>query len=285
MTQPSNQIGTNWRNLTNETYQELVGLFTSNGTLKEAIKVGHLHNGPTPLQVALDNFITENAQLRLLKTKADTLSASNEPVLVTGESGTGKELVARILHGNRQGGFVAVNITAVTETLFESELFGHVRGAYSGAMADRDGLIEAASEGTLFIDELGDMPLSCQAKLLRTIHEKTYRKVGTEKELPARCRFIFATHQNLPNLIAKGTFRLDLYYRINTFVLHTLPLRDRLEEIPLLANSFGLPESKEADFLKRLGIVMLGGGNNGWPGNVRELQTYVKRYLMFGEIV
>ena len=186
-----------------------------------------------------DEFITEHEPPMLMKANAIKLAHRPECVLITGASGTGKELIAQILHGTRKGNFVAVNTCAITDTLFESELFGHVRGSFTGALTDRDGLIKETDgekvghTGTLFLDEIGDMPLHLQPKLLRMIQNRTYRRVGSSKDEQVRCRVIAATHQDLPKLIADGKFRLDLYERLNVFHLHIPPLYERRGDIKL----------------------------------------------------
>src|SRR6185295_5643718 len=186
---------------------------------------------------AMECFKTQNPTCIKLKQNAIKLSVLKEPVLITGESGTGKELIAKILHGTRTGEFVAVNINAITDTLFEAELFGSKKGSYTGADRDRKGLIEQATGGTLFIDEIGDLHNMQQVKLLRLLQESTYRQVGSSSESIAECRFVFATHRDLLRLIEKGTFRRDLYERLSCFKLKILPLRERAGDLEL----FNLP--------------------------------------------
>ena len=202
-------------------------------------------------------------------------------VLVTGESGTGKEVVARNLHLNSLRAdepFVPINCGAIPRELLESELFGHEKGAFTGATSSREGRFELANGGTLFLDEIGDMPLSMQVKLLRVLQERSFERVGGIKTITTDVRIIAATHQNLEEMIAKGEFRQDLYFRINVFPIEMPPLRDRSEDVPLLLNE--LITSMESD---NRGSVRFNSAaiaalkNYQWPGNVRELANLVER--------
>jgi transcriptional regulator with PAS, ATPase and Fis domain len=172
----------------------------------------------------------------------DEISGLNKSVLILGETGTGKELIARRLHASssRQGEFIAENCATIPENLFESILFGHVKGSSSGAFRDKKGLLELAHNGTIFLDEIGRLPLSQQAKLLRVIQEMEVRRVGDDRHahIPLTCRFIFATKQNLEEMVDEGSFLEDLLYRIDVLQLTAPPLRDRTEDIPLLAKLF-----------------------------------------------
>jgi len=196
-------------------------------------------------------------------------------VLIRGETGTGKELIAREIHrlSKRRGPFVAVNTAAIAESLAESELFGHVRGAFTGADANRTGFFEQAHNGTLFLDEIGDMPLPAQTKILRSLQERCIQPVGSSKSIAVDVRVITATHQDLSHAIAEGHFRQDLYYRIKGLELHVPPLRVRQEDIILLANYFLDRLSGKLPELPRLAAdainVLL---THAWPGNVRELE-------------
>ncbi|MEO5327818.1 MAG: sigma-54-dependent Fis family transcriptional regulator [Magnetococcus sp. THC-1_WYH] len=201
------------------------------------------------------------------------------PVLLLGESGTGKELIARALHDasdRANAPFVPVECSGLTETLFESELFGHRKGSFTGALADKNGLVDAVSGGTLFMDEIGDVPHALQVKLLRLLESHTYRKVGDTKPQRANFRLVCATNRNLDKMMAQGQFRQDLYYRISTYPIHLPPLRERLEDIGLLAQSILkriAPErviqlSTEVLFLLR---------NYYFPGNIRELVNLLER--------
>ena len=203
---------------------------------------------------------------------------SDAPVIIFGESGTGKELVANAIHhvGPRRGKpFVKVNCAALTESLLESELFGHVKGAYTGAYRGREGRFEAAHGGDIFLDEIGDLPLSTQVKLLRVLEEKVIERVGDNRPIPVNVRIISATNRDLKSLVEKGSFRNDLFFRINVIPITLPPLRQRVEDLPLLAEAFfkrGLLKSGKA----------VGGISNeamgaltayDWPGNVRELKS------------
>ena len=211
-----------------------------------------------------------------------TIAGTSSTVLVSGESGTGKELVARAIHFNsirRDRPCVALNCGAVPETLLESELFGHMRGAFTGASANKKGLVEAAEGGTIFLDEIGEMAPSMQVKLLRVLQDRRYRRLGGTEEVQADVRVIAATNQDLPKMVGEGRFREDLFYRLNVLTIPLPPLRDRFEDIPLLAEHF-LREfatqmrkpvgSISADAMRRL-------QEHAWPGNVRELQNAMER--------
>jgi two-component system response regulator PilR (NtrC family) len=210
------------------------------------------------------------------------VARSQAPVHISGESGTGKELVARLIHlsGPRsEGPFIAVNCGAIPGELMESELFGHKRGSFTGAVADKKGLIETAEGGTLFLDEVADLPLHMQVKLLRVIQEKTLRPVGGNAEVPVDVRLLSATHKDLVELVALGKFREDLFYRINVIEIRVPALRERAGDIPELAEQI----------LKRLGrrsggapvqitpaaLELLRG--HDFPGNVRELENVLER--------
>ncbi|MCA1905238.1 MAG: sigma-54 dependent transcriptional regulator [Desulfarculus sp.] len=212
---------------------------------------------------------------------ADTLAT----VLITGESGTGKELVARSLHrhsSRRQGPWVVVNCAALPDSLIESELFGHVKGSFSGALQDKKGLVAAAEGGTLFLDEIGDLSPNLQAKLLRLMQQGEYRPVGGTQTQKADVRFIAATNQNLQAKVAGGGFREDLYYRLNVIHLDIPPLRQRPEDIPALAAYF-LERYSRLYGIKNLTIgprTMDILRSRPWPGNVRELENVIKRAVI-----
>jgi sigma-54 specific flagellar transcriptional regulator A len=202
-------------------------------------------------------------------------------VMILGESGTGKEVVARNLHYNshrRSKPFVPVNCGAIPGELLESELFGHEKGAFTGAITSREGRFELAQGGTLFLDEIGDMPLHMQVKILRVLQEKTYERVGSNKTLQADVRIIAATHKNLEDMIAKGEFREDLYYRLNVFPIEVPPLRERVEDIPLLLNELiSRMEKEKRGSLRFNSAAILSLCRHEWPGNVRELANLVER--------
>jgi DNA-binding NtrC family response regulator len=205
-------------------------------------------------------------------------------MLLEGESGTGKELIARAIHkgSNRKGNFVAVNCGSVSAELLESELFGHVKGAFTGANQAHDGLFTYADQGTLLLDEIGDMPLSMQVHLLRTLEGKIIRPVGGNHEIPIDVRVLAATNKDLTELVTRGEFREDLFYRLNVLTLHMPALRDRVEDIPLLCLHFYNKLAAE------MGINPIGLGevelaklsSYSWPGNIRELKNVIERSLL-----
>jgi len=203
---------------------------------------------------------------------------SDAPVIIYGESGTGKELVGRAIHeiGDRKKGpYVKVNCASLTDSLLESELFGHVRGAFTGAIRDRVGRFEKASQGDLFLDEIGDLPLTTQVKLLRVLEEKTIERVGSSTVVPVDVRIISATNRDLGRMIAEGTFRKDFFFRINVIPIHLPPLRERSGDIPLLAEAFfrkiQLKSGKQIEGLSNEAMETLIA--HAWPGNVRELKS------------
>jgi sigma-54 specific flagellar transcriptional regulator A len=211
----------------------------------------------------------------------EQVAGSDANVLILGESGTGKEVVARNLHyhsSRREGPFVPVNCGAIPSDLLESELFGHEKGAFTGAISDREGRFEMAEGGTLFLDEIGDMSLQMQVKILRVLQERTFERVGSNKTITSDVRILAATHRNLEEGIKTGDFREDLFYRLNVFPIEVPPLRDRVEDIPLLVNEL----VRRIEHEKR-GSVRLSPGaiytlcQYGWPGNVRELANLVER--------
>ena len=222
---------------------------------------------------AFDQILTcDRRMLRLLR-EAELHAGSEIPILVTGSTGTGKELMARSIHraSRRAGGpFVAVNMLALSPTLFESEFFGHTRGAFTGADRDKAGFLAQASGGTLFLDEIGDLSLEIQGKLLRVLQEGEYVPVGKTRPEQADVRFVAATNQDLPRLVQRGRFRKDLFYRLQFAHLQLPPLRSRQEDIPLLAACFLKATARpDAVLTTEAQAALL---RHGWPGNVRELK-------------
>ncbi len=213
------------------------------------------------------------------------VAATTANVLIYGESGTGKELVARTIHmlsPRNSEGFVPLNCAAVPDNLLESELFGHEKGAFTGAVQARQGKFELARGGTIFLDEIGEMPLALQAKLLRVLQERSFERVGGSREIKADVRVIAATNRNLQIEVAEGRFREDLFYRLNVFPIHLPPLRERIDAIPALADFFLRRFSRQSG--KRLAGVedasLEAMKNYSWPGNVRELQNVIERAVI-----
>jgi two-component system response regulator PilR (NtrC family) len=231
-----------------------------------------------------ENIIGRSRRMQEIFALVERVAQTNSTVLLEGESGTGKELIARAVHyASRRSNnrFLSVNCGALPETLLESELFGHERGAFTGAVRDKKGLFREASKGTLFLDEIGEMAPSMQVKLLRALQEKKVRKIGGHREEPVDVRIIAATNQNLMEQIQKGQFREDLYYRINVIPIRLPALRERREDIPLLVEHFirkcaeemGIDHKRvSADAMRQLEA-------HDWPGNVRELENLVERAL------
>ena len=201
------------------------------------------------------------------------------PVLLLGESGTGKEVVARSIHAaNPVGQFVPIDCGSLVGTLMESELFGHTKGSFSGAVADKKGLVELADGGTAFLDEIGDLPLEMQVKLLRLVQEREYRAVGSLQWRKVDLRIVAATHRNLEEEVARGGFRQDLYYRLNVLTIRLPPLRDRVEDIPLLiAHFLARHRSPELGVAELPPDVLKALDTYHWPGNVRELMHAIER--------
>jgi two-component system, NtrC family, response regulator PilR len=222
-----------------------------------------------------------DAMLELFK-MIETIAKTNSTVLITGESGTGKDLVARAVHYNslrRENPFVALNCGGLPETLLESELFGHMRGAFTGADVNKKGLIEVAERGTIFLDEIGEMTQTMQVKLLRVLQDRRFRRLGGTEEVQADIRVIAATNQDLQKMVAESRFREDLYYRINVIQVHLPPLRDRKEDVPLLAehflNKYAQGIDKPVKGISHEAQALLSAYS--WPGNVRELENVIER--------
>ena len=212
---------------------------------------------------------------------------SEATILITGESGTGKELVARAVHElgrRREGPFVKINCAALNEALIESELFGHAKGAFTGAYKHRQGLFEAGSGGDIFLDEIGDIPLPTQAKLLRVLETRQFTRIGSNLPIEVDVRFITATNQDLTRMVAEGSFREDLYFRINVFPIHLPPLRERREDIPLLVNTF-VHDLRNSSAKRISGLspeAMDAFMQYEWPGNVRELKSALEYAFAVG---
>lgn len=236
-------------------------------------------------QWSMNDIIGKSLPMKNIFDLIERVAPSTSNVLITGESGTGKEVVAKAIHqlSPRSGKpFVAVNCTAIPDALLESELFGHVKGSFTGAMTDKKGLFAEADGGTLFLDEIGDMDMSLQAKILRVLQERMVRPVGSNESRPVDVRVIAATHKDLKKAIGNATFREDLYYRLAVIPLAVPPLRHRVEDIPLLANHFlnkySLLNGGRVNGLSHEALQKLMGLS--WPGNVRELENLVERLVV-----
>ena len=258
-------------------------------TLGRAFGMARLRGRSTdPIESAGHELLGESRAIRDLRKLLGKLAPTESPVLIRGESGTGKELVARTLHRQSQRHarpFVAINCGAIPEHLIQSELFGHEKGAFTGAHQRKIGRIEAAHGGTLFLDEIGDLPLELQANLLRFLPEKHIERVGGSQPIPVDVRVLAATHVDLEAAIINGRFREDLYYRLNVLQVFTAPLRERHGDMAMLANHFARFYSQETGrrprtFSEQALVAM---GNHDWPGNVRELANRVRRGLVLAE--
>ncbi len=234
---------------------------------------------------AFGDLVGKSGVLRQLISQIDMVAPTEASVLILGETGTGKELVAHEIHRRsqrKQGPLVRVNCASIPRELFESELFGHVRGSFTGAIKDRAGRVETADKGTLFLDEIGELPLDLQSKLLRFLQEKKYERVGDDRTRHADVRIIGATNRDLKKAVAAGRFREDLYYRLHVFPIHVPPLRERKDDIPPLASHFvnlSVRDLKSAKpRLTRAAVTEL--LNYDWPGNVRELRNVIERAVI-----
>jgi two-component system response regulator PilR (NtrC family) len=276
-----------------------VAVITAHGNIEtavQALKLGAFDFISKPLDLNHLRNIVENAlklddepvgeesqllgnspPMRELRDMIDKVARSQAPVHISGESGTGKELVARLIHDSgprAQGPFVPVNCGAIPTELMESEFFGHRKGSFTGAVADEVGLVQSADGGTLFLDEIADLPLAMQVKLLRVIQEKTVRPVGSSKEEPANARILSATHRSLADMVSKGEFREDLYYRINVIELKVPALRERGNDVILLAEHILKRLDPNAVLEQSACTALL---NYAFPGNVRELENMLER--------
>ncbi|RPH66374.1 MAG: PEP-CTERM-box response regulator transcription factor [Burkholderiales bacterium] len=236
----------------------------------------------------LDGLLTRDPSLLKICRQIERIAPTSATVLLLGESGTGKEVLARALHqlSPRSGKrFVAINCAAIPEALLESELFGHERGAFTGAVKQTQGKIEVADGGTLFLDEIGDLPLALQAKLLRFLQERTIERIGGRSEIGVDVRVLCATHCNLRELIAEGTFREDLFYRLSEIVITIPPLRDRIGDAALLAHAFvqRFANQNGRDRLVLGDDAVEAISRHGWPGNVRELENCIKRAVIMAD--
>ncbi|MBU60143.1 MAG: sigma-54-dependent Fis family transcriptional regulator [Alcanivorax sp.] len=266
----------------------IVQILKFNALLEE--RTAHLRDENRQLKDALSSaqpahgILGESEPLRAALQNALKVADTEVTVLITGESGTGKERFAELLHdqsGRRDGPFLAINCAAIPEQLLESELFGHERGAFTGANAAKKGKIEMADGGTLFLDEIGDMSPDLQTKLLRVLEKRVIQRVGGNRHIPVTVRILAATHKNLQQAVNEGRFRLDLYYRLNVFPLHLPPLRERPGDVRLLTRHFLYRTNRE---YRR--NVVLGDGvlerleSYAWPGNIRQLENILRRAVL-----
>jgi len=235
----------------------------------------------------LGSMVGRSAPMRALFQLIETVAPTATTILISGETGTGKEMVARAIHQTsprHRGRFVAINVSAIPETLLDAELFGHAKGAFTGAVAMRQGRLEQADGGTLFLDEVGTMPMALQMKMLRVLQEREFERIGDSRTIKVDVRIVAATNADLSKMVKEGTFREDLYYRLNVIPVHLPPLRDRVEDIPLLVNGFlekfgrdpgaanREPRTVSQEAMRRL-------MSYSWPGNVRQLENAVERAL------
>jgi DNA-binding NtrC family response regulator len=259
---------------------------------RAAMGAGPDANGDDSTSYRFENIIGASPAMQAVFRLIARCAPTNSTVMLRGESGTGKEVIARAIHYNslrKDHPFVPVDCTSLSENLLESELFGHVKGSFTGAVSNKKGLFEMADGGTLFLDEIGNIPLSTQAKLLRFIEEREFKAVGDTRTQSVDIRLITATNKNLEGMVADGNFRDDLYYRINIFPIEIPPLRERREDIPALANYFLQQFGAEMKQPTRefspgaMNLLM----NHDWPGNVRELENVVERAVILasGDVI
>jgi two-component system nitrogen regulation response regulator NtrX len=263
--------------------------------VRNAVRQRHLEAENRALRARADRRLTmvgDSREMLQLRDQVAMAAPTNGRVLVFGENGTGKELVARTIHAmsrRRHGPFVEVNCAAIPEELIESELFGHVRGAFTGAVADRQGRFEAADSGTIFLDEVGDMSLKTQAKVLRVLQEQVVERVGSTQHVRVDVRVVAATNKDLPAAIKAGQFREDLYFRLNVIPIFVPPLRARQADIPLLADHFMAGFAREYGRRpKRLSPEAVAELQRyAWPGNVRELRNVIERLMIMaaGDVI
>src|ERR1700716_4629821 len=254
---------------------EKVHLVTENEFLRERVTT----------EESLDGIIGTSANIQDVLRMISRLKDTRTPVLISGESGTGKELVARAIHFRgtmAQTPFVAVDCGSLVPTLMESELFGYEKGAFTGAIKTKAGLFQAANGGTIFLDEIGELPLEMQAKLLRVLQEKEVRPVGSNSNVTIDVRVIAATNRDLEAAYRDGTFRKDLYFRLNVVTVHLPPLRERRSDIPVLVHHF-LDRYAPGDSIQVTSTAMKCLLQYDWPGNVRELENSIERAVALGD--
>jgi two-component system response regulator AtoC len=273
-----------------DTFSVAIGDVITFGTVRACIRRGRVKDREeTSGQIGLDEPVIVDPVMKALVTEARRAAQGDLPVLLLGETGVGKEVLARFIHrSSRQsaGKFVVVHVAALSESLLESELFGHEKGAFTGATEARAGIIESADGGTVLLDELGEIPSSLQVKLLRVLEERSVTRIGARKSRPIDIRFIAATHRDLAAEIARGMFRADLFYRINGISLHIPPLRERRADIPAIAEALLEAACRRLDRAHVPGLsqhVLRLFEQYDWPGNVRELRNVMDRVAVFCE--
>lgn len=250
------------------------------GAVLEEIRASHSHVRDEGRAATGTRLIGDSSDMQTVRLLVEKVAPSPATVLITGESGTGKEVVARRIHelSGRDGPFVAVNCGAIPEHLLESELFGHERGAFTGAVRARPGRFEQAKGGTFFLDEIGDMPSVMQVKLLRVLEERVIERVGGNTSIPVDIRLVAATHRDLPARIDEGVFREDLYYRLSVFPIEISPLRDRPDDVrPLVDEFVGRLQQQKSVTLTFSDAAITRLQQYDWPGNVRELANLIER--------
>ena len=243
--------------------------------LEEELQIGH----------QFDEIVGESSALKRVLKQVEDVASTDATVLILGETGTGKELIARAIHQlspRRDHAFVKLNCSAIPSGLLESELFGHEKGAFTGAIAQKIGRLELAHQGTFFLDEVGDLPPELQPKILRALQEKEFERVGGTRTIPVNVRLVAATNRDLAKMVAAGQFRSDLYYRLKVFPVTLPPLRERREDIPLLVRYFLNTHSKRMG--KRIETIppetMQALVHWRWPGNIRELENFMERSVI-----
>ncbi|MCB0308147.1 MAG: sigma-54-dependent Fis family transcriptional regulator [Bdellovibrionales bacterium] len=242
----------------------------------------------TPFRARFGDMIGNSRQMQDVYRWVSRAAETDSTVLISGESGTGKELVAKAIHfsGSRKSkAFIAINCAALPENLLESELFGHRKGAFTGALRDKEGKFELADHGTLFLDEIGEMPLNLQSKLLRVLQEKEFERVGDSATIKVNVRIIAASNRNLENAVIEKLFREDLFYRLNVLAIHVPPLRERREDLPLLIDHFLEEKARRAGVLKKTlskeaASYLL---QYDYPGNIRELENMIERAVVISQ--
>ena len=247
--------------------------------------VNHVPTHESENREKFGDIIGHSAKMQEVFTLVEKVADSDSTIIINGESGTGKGLIARAIHNNsdrKDKPFITINCGAIPENLLESELFGHVRGAFTGAASSKPGKFELASRGSIFLDEIGDMSANLQVKILRVLEEREFEQVGGSKTIKADVRIIAATHRDLEKLVQEGSFREDLFYRLNVISIEIPPLRERKPDIPILIShflrEFNLKNGKDVQGVTNDAMIII--KEHAWPGNVRELKNMVERLVV-----